>query len=52
MLTNAEALQEFNEDVKPGISYKNALRVRKLLQEIKVEAQKLRVSVNNYRKQE
>lgn len=51
ILKNAELLQEFNDDVKPGITYRNANQIRKILQALKVEAQQLRVKVNEFRKQ-
>lgn len=50
ILTIAQALQKFNEDVKPGMKYNTAKTVRSYLQDLKVDAQKLRTKINELRK--
>lgn len=50
LLELAQSLQEFNDDVQSGLSYRNAVQIRKVLQLMKVEAQRLRLTVNEARK--
>lgn len=51
ILKNAEFLQAYNDEIKPGMKYKDSRDTRKFLQEIIIEARKFRVIINENRKQ-